>query len=118
MQTTKKKVNKVKFETINKKEVLTKPNGAQSIRDILFRNTQGMAYDNYKTPFYEEQASFSSISMNDLQDMELSEKMQFLKQTAEKAEMLRQKIAEYDQQQKQLIQQAQAEPAEPAQQSA
>jgi hypothetical protein len=64
----------------NSGEIITKPNQSQSIREILFRNTQGMSYDNYKTPYYEEQASFSSQSLNKIQDMEPTEKLQYLKE--------------------------------------
>jgi hypothetical protein len=63
----------------NTGEIITKPNQSQSIREILFRNTQGMSYDNYKTPYYEEQATFSSQSLNKIQDMEPTEKLQYLK---------------------------------------
>ena len=39
-----------------------------------------MTYDNYKTPYYEAQATFSTTPMNQIQDMEPVEKLQFLKQ--------------------------------------
>ena len=70
---------KVKPE-YNSGEVITKPNQSQSIRDILFKNSVGMTYDNYKTPYYEAQATFSTTPMNQIQDMEPVEKLQFLKQ--------------------------------------
>jgi hypothetical protein len=73
-------------------DTLTVPNQSMSIRDILFRNTQGMAYDNYKTPYYEEQATFSSIPLNVIQDMEPSEKMNYLQEVTEKANTLKLKI--------------------------
>lgn len=88
---------KIKGEN-NTGEIKTKPNGAQSVRDILFRNTQGMAYDNYKTPFYEEQASFSSQSMNIIQDMELTEKLQFLKEQKIRIESLTNSVQDYQNQ--------------------
>lgn len=90
---------KIKCEKVDKKTVNTKPNGTQSIREILFRNTQGMAYDNVKTPFYEDQASFSSKPMNVIQDMEMTEKMQYLEETSAEAMALRDKIIEYKSQQ-------------------
>ena len=73
-------------------EVLTKPNQSMSIRDILFRNTQGMSYDNYKTPYYEDQATFSSEPINKIQDMEPVEKIQYLKELDVKVKGLKDKI--------------------------
>ena len=73
-------------------EVLTKPNQSMSIRDILFRNTQGMSYDNYKTPYYEDQATFSSEAINKIQDMEPVEKIQYLKELDTKVKDLKGKI--------------------------
>jgi hypothetical protein len=68
---------KIKAEK-NEGDKLTKPNQSMSIRDILFRNTNGMSYDNYKTPYYEEQATLSSEPLNKIQDMEPTEKLQYL----------------------------------------
>ena len=69
-----KKVNKWKGVKINTHknsgEIVTQPNQTMSIREILFRNTQGMTYDNYKTPYYEDQATFSSQALNKIQEME------------------------------------------------
>ena len=64
----------------NTGEIITKPNQSMSVREILFRNTQGMTYDNYKTPYYEDQATFSSQTLNVIQDMEPVEKLQYLKE--------------------------------------
>jgi hypothetical protein len=79
----------------NSGEIITKPNQSMSIRDMLFRNTQGMTYDNYKTPYYEDQASFSSQSLNKIQEMEPVEKLQFLKQLDTQVETLKQKITDH-----------------------
>ena len=76
----------------NSGEVITKPNQTMSIRDILFRNSQGMAYDNYKTPYYEEQASFSSQSLNKIQEMEPVEKLQYLSEISNQVSDLKTKI--------------------------
>jgi len=76
----------------NSGEVITKPNQSQSIREILFRNTQGMSYDNYKTPYYEEQATFSSQSLNKIQEMEPVEKLQYLKELNTQVKDLESKI--------------------------
>lgn len=85
--------NPVKITTHqNSGEVITKPNQSQSIRDILFRNTQGMTYDNYKTPYYEDQATFSSQSLNKIQEMEPVEKLQYLKEINEQVSTLKTKI--------------------------
>lgn len=79
------------------KEVLTKPNQSMSIREILFRNTQGMTYDNYKTPFYEDQATFSSIAMNKIQEMDITDKMTFLDDLSKKTKSLKAKIKAHEQ---------------------
>ena len=76
----------------NTGEVITKPNQTASIRDILFRNTQGMTYDNYKTPYYEDQATFSSQSLNKIQEMEPVEKLQYLSEISEQVVNLKSKI--------------------------
>ena len=76
----------------NTGEIITKPNQTMSIRDILFRNSQGMAYDNYKTPYYEEQASFSSQSLNKIQEMEPVEKLQYLSEISNQVSDLKTKI--------------------------
>jgi len=73
-------------------EVKTKPNQSMSIRDILFRNTAGMTYDNYKTPYYEDQATFSSESLNKIQEMEPVEKLQYLQEVQQKVTNLKTKI--------------------------
>lgn len=98
-----------KAEKINKKNVHTKPNGSQSIRDILFRNTSGMAYDNYKTPYYEEQATFSSRALNEIQEMEPAEKMQFLSKISKQAQELKQKIQSHEDEKKKAEIEQQAE---------
>ena len=87
--------DKIKAET-NSGEILTKPNQQQSIREILFRNTNGMHYDNYKTPYYEEQATFSSQSLNKIQDMEPTEKMQFLDNLRSETLALKNKIKSFE----------------------
>tara|TARA_B100001059_G_C17256418_1_gene296765 strand:- start:40 stop:429 length:390 start_codon:yes stop_codon:yes gene_type:complete len=77
-------------------EVKTKPNQSMSIRDILFRNTAGMTYDNYKTPYYEEQATFSSESLNKIQEMEPVEKLQYLQEVSTKVNNLKTKIQDFE----------------------
>ena len=96
----------------NTGELLTKPNGSQSIREILFRNTQGMTYDNYKTPFYEDQATFSSTSLNEIQSMDITDKMSFLTDLNKKTTALKKKISDF---QKEKEAQAQAKANEVAQ---
>jgi len=80
----------------NSGELITKPNQAQTIRDILFRNTAGMSYDNYKTPYYEDQATFSSQAMNKIQDMEPTEKLQFLEELNTNVTNLQEKIKAHE----------------------
>ena len=93
----------------NDDEVLTKPNQSMSIRDIMFRNTSGMSYDNFKTPYYEEQATFSSQSLNKIQDMEPTEKLQFLSQVQSQVSTLKKKIKDDEEAKAQAIAKAQAE---------
>ena len=89
------------------KEVITQPNQAMSVREILFRNTQGMDYDNYKTPYYEDQATFSSQSLNKIQEMEPVEKLQFLKSVNTQVNELTDKIKSFEDSKAQAIADAQ-----------
>ena len=77
-------------------EVKTKPNQSMSIREMLFRNTAGMTYDNYKTPYYEDQATFSSESLNKIQEMEPVEKLQYLAEVSQKVSNLKSKIEDFE----------------------
>ena len=110
-----KKVNKwkgVKINTHNNSgEIVTQPNQTMSIREILFRNTQGMTYDNYKTPYYEDQATFSSQALNKIQEMEPTEKLQYLKEVQSQVQTLTKKIQDHEIQ-KAEIAKAQAEAVE------
>lgn len=80
----------------NEGDKLTKPNQSMSIRDILFRNTNGMSYDNYKTPYYEEQATLSSEPLNKIQDMEPTEKLQYLTEMNTKVNNLKAQIKDHE----------------------
>jgi hypothetical protein len=110
-----KKVNKwkgVKINThINSGELVTQPNQTMSIREILFRNTQGMTYDNYKTPYYEDQATFSSQALNKIQEMEPTEKLQYLKEVNSQVQTLTKKIKDHEAQKAETLK-AQAEAVE------
>ena len=92
----------------NSGEVLTKPNQSMSIKDILYRNTQGMAYSNYKTPYYEEEATFQSQSLNKISDMEPTEKLQFLKDLNEQVSSLSKQIKADEKAKAEAVAQAQA----------
>lgn len=81
---------------INSGEVVTKPNQSMSIREMLFRNTAGMTYDNYKTPYYEDQATFSSQSLNKIQEMEPVEKLQYLTEVQQQVVDLKTKIQGFE----------------------
>ena len=93
---------------INEGDKLTKPNQSMSIRDILFRNTNGMSYDNYKTPYYEEQATLSSEPLNKIQDMEPTEKLQYLSEMTTKVNNLKTKIKDHEAEKAAAIAAAQA----------
>ena len=89
-------------------EIITVPNQAMKVRDILFRNTQGMTYDNYKTPYYEDQATFSSQSLNKIQEMEPVEKLQYIDELSNKMDTLKQSIKQHEAEKAELVK-AQAE---------
>jgi hypothetical protein len=93
----------------NTGEIITKPNQSMSVREILFRNTQGMTYDNYKTPYYEEQATFSSQTLNVIQDMEPVEKLQYLKEVNSQVKALQTKISDHEQAKQEALISAQTE---------
>ena len=93
---------KTKAEVDNCKEVITVPNQTQSVRDILFKNTQGITYDNYKTPYYEDQATFSSQPLNKIQEMEPVEKLQYLSDVKAQVVSLESKIKEFEAQKEAL----------------
>ena len=67
-----------------------------------------MSYDNYKTPYYEDQATFSSQAMNKIQDMEPTEKLQFLEQLNQSVTTLQDKIKAHEQAKADLLAQQQA----------
>jgi hypothetical protein len=77
-------------------EVLTKPNQSMTIRDILFRNTNGMAYNNLKTPYYEDQATFASEPINKIQNMDPTDKMQYLNDISNQVSTLQAKIKSHE----------------------
>lgn len=110
-----KKVNKWKGVKVNAHknsgEIVTQPNQTMSIREILFRNTQGMTYDNYKTPYYEDQATFSSQALNKIQEMEPTEKLQYLKEVNSQVQTLTKKIKDHEAQKAETLK-AQAEAVE------
>jgi len=101
---------KVKSE-VNSGELKTQPNQTMSIQEILFRNTQGMTYDNYKTPYYEDQATFSSQALNKIQEMEPVEKLQYLKEVNSQVQTLTKKIKDHEAQKAEMLK-AQAEAVE------
>jgi hypothetical protein len=95
----------------NSGEQITQPNQSMSIREILFRNTQGMTYDNYKTPYYEDQATFSTQALNKIQEMEPVEKLQYLKEVSSQVQTLTKKIKDHEAQKAEMLK-AQAEAVE------
>ena len=110
-----KKRNKFKGVKVNSEvnsgELKTQPNQTMSIQEILFRNTQGMTYDNYKTPYYEDQATFSSQALNKIQEMEPVEKLQYLKEVNSQVQTLTKKIQDHENQKAEMLK-AQAEAVE------
>lgn len=81
---------------INEDPSLTVPNQTLSVKDILFRNTAGMAYTNYKAPYYEDQATLSSEPLNKIQDMEPTEKLQYIEKLSKKMNTLKESIQQHE----------------------
>jgi hypothetical protein len=102
------KVQKITVQD-NTGEIITKPNQSMSVREILFRNTQGMTYDNYKTPYYEDQATFSSQTLNKIQEMEPVEKLQYLSEVSSQVKALQTKISDYEKAKQEALIQASKE---------
>lgn len=102
------KVQKITVQD-NTGEVITKPNQSMSVREILFRNTQGMTYDNYKTPYYEDQATFSSQTLNKIQEMEPVEKLQYLSEVSSQVKALQTKISDHEKAKQEALIQASKE---------
>jgi len=102
------KVQKITVQD-NTGEIITKPNQSMSVREILFRNTQGMTYDNYKTPYYEDQATFSSQTLNKIQEMEPVEKLQYLSEVSSQVKALQTKISDHEKAKQEALIQASKE---------
>ena len=102
------KVQKITVQD-NTGEIITKPNQSMSVREILFRNTQGMTYDNYKTPYYEAQATFSSQALNKIQEMEPVEKLQYLKEVSSQVKSLQTQINNHEKAKQEALIKAQEE---------
>lgn len=91
------------------KTIITKPNQAMTIKDILYRNTTGMAYDNTKTPYYEDEAQFSSEPINKINDLEPVEKLQYLSNIQSQVSSLQKKIKQDEDAKAEALAKAQAE---------
>ena len=94
---------------VNKcEDIHTKPNQAMSIREIMYRNTTGMAFDNTKTPYYEEEATFESTALNTISQMEPTEKLQHLEMVSNKVKSLQDSIKADEEAKVKAIAEAQA----------
>jgi prephenate dehydrogenase len=67
-----------------------------------------MAYSNYKTPYYEDEATFSSQSLNKIQEMEPVEKLQYIDELSNKMDTLKESIKQHEAQKAEQVK-AQAE---------
>lgn len=76
-------------------ESVVVPDETYTVREMLHRHANGINFDNVKTPFYEEQASFTTKSIAELQRMDITDKLQYLDQHKAEMEVLRAKIQEY-----------------------
>ena len=77
-----------KLGEIAEDTIHTKPNQAMTIRDIMKFHTTGMHFDNTKTPYYEEEATFESESLNKIANMEPVEKLQHLDKVSKQVKSL------------------------------
>lgn len=75
---------------------------AFSVREMLIKHANGTMFDNVKTPFYEEQATFSTMELNKIQSMDAVDKLIYLKEIKEKASALETQISDYKSQQEAL----------------
>lgn len=83
------------------KDTLVIPNEAMTVRQMLVKNSNGTLYDNFKTPYYEEQATFSSTPLNVIQNMDEMEKLDYLNTVTKNATELKTLIQQsLDEQQK------------------
>jgi len=78
---------------------VTIPDESFTIRQLLNRHANGINFDNVKTPFYEEQASFTTKSIHELQKMDITDKLQYLEQHRSEMEVLENKIKAYQEEQ-------------------
>lgn len=85
--------NKPKAKTYEKSR--TVPSESMTIRQMLNRHANGINFDNVKTPFYEEQASFTTQSIHELQKMDLTDKLQYLQELEDKTNLLKAKVQAY-----------------------
>ena len=86
-------------------------NDTMTMREIVTRQINGTLFDNYNTPFYEEQAVFSTLPLNIIQNMDLSEKLQYLTEIKGKATALQAQIQAYKDAEEQANAVKQSEPA-------
>lgn len=102
------KVNKMDYKYTPKSknwgDSVAVPDESMTVREMLHRHANGINFDNVKTPFYEEQATFSSQSIYELQKMDLTDKIQFLEEHAKQTNALKLKVKNY---QDKLIKEAQ-----------
>lgn len=69
---------RAKFYESNDQPSLAKPNESLSIRQILNRSVNGIEFENSKTPYYEQEASLTNVSFNQIQHMDFNEKHAYL----------------------------------------
>lgn len=88
----------VTVEKIDKKTKVV-PNESMTVREMLMKHANGTLFDNFKTPFYEEQATFSTTKLNQIQNMDLTDKLIFLQEIEQKAKALKDKVDSHYQEQ-------------------
>ena len=86
-------------------ESVTVQNETRSIREILTRHANGLNFDNFKTPFYEDQATFSTMNIHELQKMDITDKIQYLTDLQQRTTALKAKIEDYKAEQDAQLQQ-------------
>lgn len=104
MAVKKTKINKMAYEYKPKDKEwgtsLAIPDESFTIRQMLHRHANGINFDNVKTPYYEEQASFSSKSIHELQKLDPTDKLQYLEKHEAQTKALRLKIQQHEDEKK------------------
>ena len=94
-----------------KKPTLTREGKALTVRQILTNSANGLDFEDVKTPFYEDEATFSTQDFNKIQQMDFAERQQYYEKVSKQAKDLSKKIQHYNERKKQEASEQQAQEA-------